>query len=296
LGREKEQHVASRSTWRGAIEVLGFPVHIALYSRVRSTRDQGFKRLIGKEPARQAYISDADMKKREAHAKPSSLKFRTYTQAECATGVQVGDAYKVIPETKIEKIKDRDRSRLIEPHSFVPVETVPLELGQSYTVVPDDKVPGSEASCEQLWNALIEKGLAYTSQITTRAGSKDSILVVFAREDGLFAAGLPFDVELADVPTYSFTRDRKVGKRLAGLIAADEDVAIEAGFEHAGYVSTARATRQEAIDAATSGKAIPAAKELPEEPVSKASLMDALEERVSGKAKPKKRSSKKVAA
>jgi non-homologous end joining protein Ku len=287
--------MASRSTWRGAIEILGFPVNVALYSRVKTTRDQGFRYLVKGKPARQVYISNADMERREKAAKPHSLRFATWTQAECRQGVEVSaDSFRPIPDNLIAKIKDAERSRLIKPRAFVPVDDVPLELARaSYIVGWDDKVAGAETAVNQAWNGLLSSGLAYTSEVTVRAGSRDQILVLFARQDGLHAVALPFAAELADVPEFAFARDAKQGKRLAALIEADDETPI-VDFDHAAYPSAARERRQKAIDAVVAGKEVAEPEEVPVPEPDVGDLMSRLEAgvRAKGRKPAKKRESK----
>jgi len=288
--------MAPRSTWRGAIEILGFPVHVALYPRKQEAKDLSFKYLIGNRPAKQVYISEADFEKREQAAKPKSLKLATWTQSECAKGVAVaGDAFKAIPPKKIDEIKDVDRTRVAEPVRYVPLENIDLELAvQCYVVAPDDKVAGAHDSVEQAWNGLLDAKRAYTSVVATRAGSRDLILVVYARRHGLFAATMPFESEIKEVPEFTLERDAKQGKRLAGFILSDEELVGK--YDQSLYVSSSRAVRQKAIDAVLGGKEPPKPKE-PKKPKKGANdLMANLEAAVKAKKPGKRRTGRKIPA
>jgi non-homologous end joining protein Ku len=275
---------AARSSWRGAFKILGFPVHVALYARTSEAKNISFRYLIGKQPAKSVYISTADFERREQAPKPKQFKVGTYTQSECAQGVEVaGGQFKVIPDAQITKIRDADRTKVAEPIQYVPLETVPLELAEvAYRVLPDDKVAGADTSATQAWNGLLDAKKAYVSRLTARAGSRDLILVLYAKQDGLWAVALPFATELKEIPEFDYVRDAKQGKLLASLIVDDE---LVGDFDHELYASEHRNRREKAIAKALGGKPIAEPKDAPKPKAN--DLMASLETAVKAKGKPK---------
>jgi non-homologous end joining protein Ku len=188
------------ATWRGAIEFTGFPVNIALHNRVKSRSGESFKMLAPNgQPVKQQYV-DSDG--------------NTIDYGECGRGIEVEkDKFKALSQEAIEQIKSGERSKLVEPLSFAPKHTLPLELAvASYAVTPDEKVDGSEKSCNVIWNGLRSTGLAYVTQVTVTAGSRDAILALWADDKGLWAAALPFGQELADTPVPAFTEDEQASQ------------------------------------------------------------------------------------
>jgi len=279
----------ARSTWRGAIDIAGHPVHLSFYNRVKSRGGESFKTLgTDDRPIKQVLVESDEFAKLEADP---TTKVATIGRNDTRKGVQVGaDEFKPLDPEAIEGIASAERSTIIEPRSFVPRDALPIELAEkAYTVVPDEKVIGSERSAGQLWNGLRASGLAYTTEITTRAGSRDAIIAVYAKEDGLYAVALPFGHELQAVPEHEFEIDDAVGDAISNAIS--ERYEVHEGFEHGEYVSAYQERRQTAIEAALDGKPVKVAK-APEPKADTGDLMAALEG-AAKQAKPKKAPAKK---
>jgi Ku protein len=254
------------TAWRGAIEFSGFPINVALYGRVKSRSGDSFKTLdpVHKQPVKQQYVDIND---------------EVVDRSETLKGVEVekGVWTPLTPEA-VEMIAEGERSEVLEPDSFSPLSTIDLGLAlQTYEVLPDAKVAGSDKSVNTLWNGLRATGLAYVSRLTMRSGSRDAIVVFYATDHDLRAATLPFAAELNDVPSFTFEADEKQAD-LFRLVVGDD---IQP-FDLAAFQSEYRTRRQAAIDAALSGKKIakPKAKKQAE-PAN--DLMAALEAKVAAK-------------
>ena len=274
--------MAARSTWRGAVGVGPFSVPVALYPRQKSTKDLSFKYL-SKDggPVKQAYVTKEDFDRIEADPE---TQVTVLPKESLRRGVEEAeDQFFVIPDASVEAIKERERSRLVQPNSYCPLHTVPRELSRaSYKVMPDDKVAGSEASYAGVWNGLFGTGLAYCTQITIRGGARDSILVLYAQGDGIYAEAMPFESELHDVPEIELETDQKAANVFARFIEASDEPILEE-FDHSRFSSTAQAQRQAAIDEAKEGKAITAPE--PAEAPAVPDLVAALEQSIKDKGK-----------
>jgi DNA end-binding protein Ku len=227
------------TAWRGALDLGGFPVNVALYSRTKSQRSESFRILAPDgQPRIQQYVDTAG---------------NVLTKDECRQAVEVSKGQFVpLTDEAVELINDRQRSTVLEPEAFVPTDTLPLDLAiTTYAVRADDKVPGADRSVNVVWNGLRASELAYVTKLTPRAGSVDSILVVYATTDGLWAATLPFAAELYEVPPAEFVTDDQQASVFETAILANQTVQP---FDHSQYVSEYRTRRQAAIDAALSGE------------------------------------------
>lgn len=263
-------------TWRGAIELAGFPVHVALYNRVKSDRNGGGFRMLGTDdkPVKQALVESGEYAKLE---KDPLTKVATIGRNDTRKGVEIGkDQYKALPQTAIDKISEAERTTQVTPKCFVPVDTLPVELAdKAMVVVPDDKVAGSEQSVNLLWNGLLDTGYAYCTEVTLRSGSRDAILCLYAHPEGLYAVTLPFEHDLSPVPTFEYTDDDKARALFSKVVEGEYQV--RDSFVLSEFVSTYRERREKAIDAALAGKKV----EAPKAPsFTGRNLMDALEESV----------------
>jgi DNA end-binding protein Ku len=232
--------MASNTAWRGAVELAGFPVHVALYSRVKGQRTTSFKTLspTSKKPIRSAYLD------------PESGD--EVARADCLKGVEIEkDIYQPLPPETIEAINAGVKTQLAKLEQLCPVGSIAWDLAiDRFAVCPDSKVPGSEQSLNILWNGLRDSALAYTTQVSLRGGH-DAILAIYADDVGL----LPFEVELYEVPTPGFTEDEDQAAMFASFI--ENQYADQIGdFDHSHYESEYRARREYAIEAALAGEAI----------------------------------------
>lgn len=234
--------MAGRSSWRGAVEFGGFPINVVLYNRKKSRSAESFK-TIGPDglPVRSVYL-DGDGNEVD--------------RATTKRGVPTGrDTYFVLPDEALEAIKEGSKSVSIEPKQWCPKESIPFELAETtYFVTPDLKVPGAEKPVGILWNGLRASGLAYASDVTIRAGSRDSILVLWADDDGLYATSLPYTEELHAAPDYEFEVDDEAAEVFTQFVKAKYEV--NDGFDHQLHRSEYRERREAAISAAMNGEQI----------------------------------------
>lgn len=271
--------MAASTAWRGAVEFAGFPVNVKLSNRVKSRSGESFKTLApdGK-PVRSIYIDSND---------------EPVDRANTSKGIEIGkDDWKPLTQEAVDSIAAAEKDSIVTPRTFAPVDTVPLELAvTAYSVVPDDKVPGAEKSVNTLWNGLRESGLAYTTEVVLKAGSRDAILVLYARSDGLYAVTLPYAVELHQPESFDWQRDDAQAEAFTRFVEGEYQ---QREFDHSEYESGWRARRQAAIDAVLNGKKVKA------QPKAKAEaatpdLMSALEASVESAKPATKRPAKKAA-
>lgn len=272
--------------WRGAVEVAGLPLNVALYPMKRSRRSESFTNLApnGFPPVTPTTVTDTDGNEID--------------KDKLGKGVKVGKAYAPLSDDVVEQIKSyAARTEVIEPLSFAPIESVPLEQAlMSYWVTPDDKVIGSDRSVNVLWNGLSYTGLAYIAQVTL-SGSMDSVLALWANADGLFAATLPFAAELYPRPKVAFTKNAAAAEMFAAMVEADEPAPLDLSA----YTSMYAARRKEAIEMALAGEEI-VIQAAPEPAAEAPDLMQAMEAMLATKGKGKvstsapKRKRAKVAA
>jgi non-homologous end joining protein Ku len=204
--------MANYTAWRGAIEITigGFPVpvNVALTPRTTGMKAAGFSLMSpdGK-PVKQRYITDDES--------------WSGTIGECGRGI---DGKLIAPET-VKAIGESERSSLVEPDSFAPIDSIDFSLASaSYAVVADTKAAGAEKQVAVIWNGLRYAKLAYITRIVMRAGSVDRIIAFYADDHGLWAAALPFAQEIKPDPVLPFEADDRVGEMFAKAIAAEYEV------------------------------------------------------------------------
>lgn len=231
------------TAWRGALDVSGFPVNVRFYGRVKSRSGESFRQLDPK------------------HKQPCSSVLRDVDgndveRADVLKGVEHGKGqYVALTPDQVELIAEGERSSLIEAEQWVPLETVDLSLALStYMVVADGDVPGSARSANLVWNGLRASGLAYVSRLTMKSGSRDAIVVIYANDDGMFAATMPFVHELNDVPESGFHVDQKQAEMFQKAVIGNVEVT---DFEVEALESEYRQRRAQAIEAALKGKPLP---------------------------------------
>ena len=229
---------ATRSSWRGAAEFAGFPVNIALYPRVATRSGESFRMLApsNHQPVTQAWLdTDGEIVER----------------ADTLRGIEVGkNEFVVLPDEALEQIQSAERTTVLEADAFAPVSTVPLEFASAiYEVLPDDKVAGADRSANVLWNGLWAAGLAYMTKITMRAGSSDQVLAIYATDQGLFAATLPFINDIRE-PRGEWTVDEKQGALFAQVVEANYEVAE---LDLAAFASEYRERRAQAVETVLAG-------------------------------------------
>lgn len=265
----------ARSTWRGAIDVGGFPVHVALYNRVKSRAGESFRMLAPNGQPVSQCLKDTEGNEVE--------------RSECGRGVEVAPGkFARLTDEQIELIGKAERSVTLKPEQFCPVNSIPFELGtSSYVVTADSKVPGSEDSTNVLWNGLRGNKLAYVTRITIRSGSRDSILVIYPDEEGLLAIALPYLEEMHELPRGEFKRDKRAADLFKAFI---ESSGIEVkDFDHTKLHSEYKRRREQVLAQVLSGKAVEVVEAKQPD---KADLMAVLEQSVSKGSKPKPKARK----
>lgn len=250
----------ARATWSGALTLAGLPINVRMYSRVKSRSSESFKRLAPTDqlPVKQQLVDTGGS---------------VIEQAECLKGVEVGKGkFHALPEEAIELIGAAERSTVLEPEQFAPLASVPLALTiTAYELTPDEKVAGSDRGVKIVWNGLRASGLAYITEIVPRAGSRDSVLAVWADSTGLYANALPYAAELQTVPEWDNVEDDAEAATFQAFVQQQYPELI-GNFDHAARTSSYAERRAEAVQAALSGETIV----VPEVAVAKAAAPDLL--------------------
>lgn len=278
------------TAWRGAVEFAGFPVNLALYSRIKKQRNESFKTMTpdGESPVASVYI---DPRTDEQVARDKTKKAHVIGSGKSAK-------YHVLTDEAIEQIGSGVKTTIADLHQLAPVDTIAWDLAiDRFAVRPDENVPGAEKSVNVLWNGLREMGVAYVSQIST-SGGMDSILALYATDNGLWGVLLPFEQELNDVPTHAFIEDEQAAAVFEQFAAQAYGDKIVERFDHSAFQSEYKARRKAAIDACLAGEPV-----VVDEPVEQESavpdLMAALTAATAAakpKVKPAAKGRKKVAA
>lgn len=248
-------------SWKGAVEFAGFPIHVALYQRVRSRSADSFK-MLGSDtkPVKSILVESKEYEKLQ---KDPHAKVLTIGRNDTKRGVPIGkDEYVALSEDAREAIAEGERSSVVEPMELVPRSSVPFDLAdKSMAVVPDKKVAGAESSVDALYSFLHDTDQAYVTEVTLRSGSRDSILVLYSDGLGLLAVTLPFGAELNAEPE-GFVRTHN--KKAATMLSAAADVYDQHGFDFDTHESSYVARRESAIDAALKGKKVTAPAKVPD--------------------------------
>ena len=273
-------------SWKGAVtlETPGgaFPIHVRLYSRLKSRSGESFRTLA-------------------PNGQPISVRsFDTegneVDNDETSKGVErTKGEFIALQQDQLDLIASLQKSTIVDASAFCPLDSIDLTLNsQSYVVLPDKDVAGSEDPVEKLWNGLRATEMAYVTQLAMRAGSRDSIIALFAKDDGLYAVAIPFAEETWNVEPAQFKKDTKAGNVFAQFI--EQQYADRIGpFDQAEFKSQWRERREQAIEAALGNAPMPEVPETPAAPDTP-DLLAALEGAVKAKPKAKKRTTKKVAA
>jgi non-homologous end joining protein Ku len=244
---------------RLALEFAGFPTNIELKSRVKKTRKPGFKNIAPSGfPAKQGKPVDEHTGK-------------TFDGAKIRKGVEIGKgAYAIMTPEALDALKAVEKTEVAKPAGFAPLDTIALDLAiERYAVLPDSKVPGSGQGLNIIWNGLVETGLAYLAQVNLN-GTMDGILVIYATDNGLWGAMLPFEHELYEIDHYGgFHRDEKAAKVFERVLKQKPDPAKGVigyadrigDFDHGSFESEYLTYRNEIIAKVVEGEDI----EVPEQ-------------------------------
>lgn len=250
--------MAARASWSGAIEFAGFPINVRFYPRVKSRSGESFKLLSpAGAPVVQRYLDPDE---------------NAYEKGELGRGYQVarGDI-RPLDDDALEMIASAERSGVLEPERVCPRSEVDLTLARdAYVVIPDDKVPGSDKPVGILWNGLrANEQVMILPGFTARAGSRDSVCVLHADDEGLYASTLPLADELhTELPAVELTHDEEA-EGVFAMFCETVDLAQDT-FDLAAYESAYKQRRQAAIDAALKGEKV----EVPEVAQAKEAVPD----------------------
>jgi non-homologous end joining protein Ku len=243
---EGDRSMASNVAWKGAIEVAGHPANLALYSRVRKQRNESFRNIAPSgQPVQQQVVDPATGK--------------VFTD-DVRKGVKTGGTTKepiftILTPEALEQINSGVKTEVATPAQFSPVDSIAWDLAiDRFAVRPDDGVAGSAQSVNVIWNGLLASGLAYVTQVSL-TGGHDAILAIYATDNGLWAALLPFESELYDVPTHAFEKNEKAGALFGQALDTLYPEKVGA-FDHSAYVSEYKTRRQAAIDAVIAGETV----------------------------------------
>lgn len=236
--------MAARSTWAGGIMFAGFSIPVRVFTLLNSRKSGSFKMLdpTHKQPVKQILV-DVDGTE--------------VARADTLRGVEFPKGqFTALPDEALEMIENADRSTAVEVERFAPVATVPLELSlESYIVVPDEKVPGSEQPVQILWNGLHEtESAAIIPDWCPRAGARPSTLIVRAIDDGLRGNLLPFAGELkGGLPSFQPQADETKAQTFAAVVAQQYTTD---DFDLAAYADGYAERREAAIALALDGKVL----------------------------------------
>lgn len=276
--------MAGRSaSWSGGLEFAGFNISVELHPLVGSTKNESFKMLAPTDhkPVKQTLLDTSG---------------RTVEREKTLKGVEDPSEhgkFVALDNAALDAIALRERTKVAVAKSFAPRATVPFRTGQeTYAVVPKE---GSEQGVQIIWNGLREAGLVYVTEMTMRAGQRDSIIAIHAEDDRrLYATKIPYMTQLKPIRAPQMQVDKKQAKLFATFVEQAYEVA---DFDHAMYVSEYKQKRDAAIKAALAGETYVApegeAAQAPDVP----DLMAALEAAVDQAKRPPKRaaSAKKAA-
>jgi non-homologous end joining protein Ku len=265
--------------WRGAVEFSGFPVQLALYSLVKSSRGRSFRQVTPDGNATSNVVLDA-------------ATGMEVTRDSLRKGIEMpGGHLKPLGPDALAIIEQNTKTEVATPYQFCPATTVRWDLAtQRFAVRADDKVPGSPQGVNILWNGLKSTGLAYVTQVSLRSGP-DAILALEANEHGFWASLIPFHADLYDVPPHGFHDDEKAQTVFAQAVETVHGELI-GEFDHPSFRSEYVRRYDEALDTVLSGEA-PTTKLAPAQAVP--DLMSGLEAIMAAK-KPKKTKKAKAAA
>jgi non-homologous end joining protein Ku len=273
----------ARSTWTGAIEFAGFPINVRAYAVLQSAANGSFKGVCDCHslPVKQDKFCSVD----------GSRVARANEQA--GTGGLIGTAkavevskgkFAVLSEAAIESIESSQRTDVVRIERVCSLASIPLHTQNGcLRLIADEKVPGSAGPVGILWNGLRDGHAAVIEGFCPRAGTKPSLLVVYADDSGLFASTLPYADQVQPVPGDAPVIDDEqaaVFEKFVAMTYPTED------FDHGYYVNHYKERRDAAITAALNGGTIAAPQAAPA-PTAAPDLMAAMKASLDAVAKGK---------
>jgi Ku protein len=238
--------MSARSSWSGAITFAGFPIPVKAYPLAKSASSDSFKTLCPchGQPIRQdtmcatngTLVDRADVRK----------------GVELAKGV-----YHMLDAQVVEQIQGATKSVTIEPEKFCPLDTLPLHMATNgYVIAPESNL-GADKPVAILRAALAKTNVAMVSRWTPRAGSRDSIIAVYAGPDGLLGITLPHVEQMNSIP--SVTLPTVADAETAMFEQAMTTLYTSGPFTPLDFPSEYNARRKKAIEAAVAGQPVPTA-------------------------------------
>lgn len=235
----------ARSSWAGAIVFAGFPIEVTAYNLLKSKSSDSFKTLCDchKQPIRAPKVCATS-----GGEVPADKQLK---------GVQVApDQFIVVDTTMMEAAAGR--SATIEPSYFAPVATITPHLATGvYRLNPG--APAHAKSVAVLWATLHKLGLAMVADDwTTRSGSRDTLVAIYATTDGLTANTLPFTTDLSDAPAFDAPTDQVQDAETAMFTSAIDTLYKRRDFDRSAHASAFNARRAAAVEAAMAGQPVQA--------------------------------------
>lgn len=228
--------------WRGALNVVGFNVNVALYKPTKKTRNESFK-LLGPDgqAVHQVYVDDAG---------------EIFKRADLGRGVEIAkDTFRALPPEALEAIESGTKTEIVEPAFFVKRGQIDMTKAiATYAVRGDDRVPGAGSAVNVLWNGLLARDLACCSTFSKR-GAMDSVIALWADGRGLWATEMPFEDEVYPQPDSQFSIDDRAAAVFSQVI--DRAYEIETDFDWARFKSEYKTRRMTAIEAVLKGEPVP---------------------------------------
>ena len=176
------------------------------------------------------------------------------------------DRYVVITDDEIEKIKT-EKEKAIQILHFVRLNEIsPVYYEKTYMAVPE---PGGEKAFELLRAALMDEQKVAIGK--TVIGTKDTLMAIIPREDGVLISTMFFQNEVKELPkSYNKTEPQKTEMDMARLLIGAMDTPFNPDDYHDEYQEKLRAL----IETKIAGREVTAAK--PEGTGNVINLMDAL--------------------
>jgi non-homologous end joining protein Ku len=223
------------------------PVNVELYARVRSTRNKSFRNLA---PSGQPIESKSlDPATGESVSSPRK-------------GWDVGKGqFVVMPPEALSEMSKAEKTKVLRAEQYADLDSIDLSMAiNRYAVRPDPDVAASDQAVTIVWNGLHNLRKAYVAPMTMSA-SNESVLVIYANDDGLWAAALPFVDELYPVPTFSFEKSDQAAALFEQMLEDDPKVGE---FDHERYVGECRKRREEIIERVVAGGVVETTPDEPE--------------------------------
>jgi DNA end-binding protein Ku len=224
----------------------------------------------------------------------SRIKYKK-TCAHCGKEITTGDIikgyeydkdhYVVVTDEEIEKIKTEKEKSIQILHFAQLNQMSPVYYDKTYQVIPE---PGGDKAFELLRSALMaEQKIAIGKTVI---GTKDTLMAIIPREDGMLISTMFYEDEIKDLPkSYNKPEVAEPELKMAKALINSMDTP----FNPAEYTDEYQMKLKELIEQKINGQEIVAAKE-DGQPSNVINLMDALKASLElTKPAPKKKSTKK---